>query len=80
MNRKYPTFFLTWFNKFPRVPSPGNVGTVLGIAQGDNFGVTPLYFECSLSTMSQYMQWTSRVKVTLLKSYPYHVYGRFIPS
>ena len=23
MNRKYPTFFLTWFNKFPRVPSPG---------------------------------------------------------
>ena len=24
MNRKYPTFLLTWFNKFPRVPSPGD--------------------------------------------------------
>jgi hypothetical protein len=23
MNKKYPTFFLTWFNKFSRVPSPG---------------------------------------------------------
>ena len=27
MNKKYPTFFLTWFNKFPRVPSPGVNGT-----------------------------------------------------
>ncbi len=25
MNKKYPTFFLTWFNKFPRVPSPGEI-------------------------------------------------------
>ena len=23
MNKKYPTFFLTWFNKFLRVPYPG---------------------------------------------------------
>ena len=23
MNKKYPTFFLTWFNKFSRVPYPG---------------------------------------------------------
>ena len=25
MNKKYPTFFLTWFNKFTRVPYPGEV-------------------------------------------------------
>ena len=24
MNKKHPTFFLTWFNKFSRVPYPGN--------------------------------------------------------
>ena len=24
MNKKYPTFFLTWFNKFLRVPYPGH--------------------------------------------------------
>jgi hypothetical protein len=23
MNNKYPTFFLTWFNKFSQVPYPG---------------------------------------------------------
>ena len=23
MNKNYPTFFLTWFNKFSRVPYPG---------------------------------------------------------
>ena len=23
VNKKYPTFFLTWFNKFSRVPYPG---------------------------------------------------------
>jgi hypothetical protein len=23
MNKKYPTFFLTWFNKFSQVPYPG---------------------------------------------------------
>jgi hypothetical protein len=23
MNKKYPTFFFTWFNKFTRVPYPG---------------------------------------------------------
>jgi hypothetical protein len=25
MNKKYPTFFLTWFNKFSRVPYPGKL-------------------------------------------------------
>jgi hypothetical protein len=25
MNKKYPTFLLTWFNKFSRVPYPGIV-------------------------------------------------------
>jgi len=30
MNKKYPTFFLTWFNKFPRVPSPGAEGKGAG--------------------------------------------------
>ena len=25
MNKKYPTFFLTWFDKFSRVPYPGNL-------------------------------------------------------
>ena len=23
MNKEYPTFFLTWFNKFSQVPYPG---------------------------------------------------------
>ena len=30
MNKKYPTFFLTWFNKFPRVPSPGTFLMIFG--------------------------------------------------
>ena len=30
MNKKYPTFFLTWFNKFSRVPYPGTNVTIPG--------------------------------------------------
>ena len=33
MNKKYPTFFLTWFNKFLRVPYPGFKISVINLGK-----------------------------------------------
>ena len=34
MNKKYPTFFLTWFNKFSQVPYPGHKWILCAHVQG----------------------------------------------
>jgi hypothetical protein len=52
MNKKYPTFFLTWFNKFSRVPYPGlKVGSNKGCFEPTFWGTCTMW----KSTLGEYM-------------------------